>query len=242
MRVHFPPLLCNAAIAAVATVALQSSALAQGVVSEWAQVQAPPAPSLESVNVDSTKTALLVMDFGQANCSREPRCVQDIPHVKALLDQARAHHALVVYTGFPGLSMMSDIAPQQDEPMVVGRADKFYNTNLEDILKQHGITTVVACGTAANGAELFTAFGAAARGYHVVVPVDCMPGRSAYAEQTVVWGMVNDPGLSRNAGGRPAGGPRNGAGAPGGAGGPGGRGGAPAGYATLSSSDMVHFN
>lgn len=212
--------------------AVLSSARAQGVVSEWAQVQAPPAPALEQVTVNPSKTALLVMDFGQANCSREPRCVADVPHIKSLLDQARAHGVYVVYTGFPGLSIMGDIAPRQGEPTVVGHADKFYNTHLDEMLKQHGITTVIACGTAANGAELFTAFGAAARGYHVIVPVDCMPGRSAYAEQTVVWGMANDPGLAPPR--AFAGGGRRGAG-PGGAGGP------PPGYATLTSSGMIHF-
>ena len=221
-----------AGIAMVLSSAAMSAAQAQGVVGEWNQVQAPPAPRLREVTIDPAKSVLLVMDFGAANCAREPRCAADVPHVKTLLDEARMHNMLVVYTGFPGLTIMSDITRRPDEPLVVGRADKFYHTNLDDILKQHGITTVIACGTVANGAELFTAFGAAARGYHVVVPVDCMPGRSAYAEQTVVWGMANDPGLAPPR----AFGPR---GAPGGR--RPGAGGPPAGYATLTSSDMLHF-
>jgi hypothetical protein len=62
--------------------------------------------------------------------------------------------------------------------------------------------------------------GAAERGFHVIVPVDCMPARSAYAEQNVVWGIANDPEFAP---------PRAFGGGP------------PRGYATLTSSDMIHF-
>ncbi|HWG76655.1 MAG TPA: isochorismatase family protein [Steroidobacteraceae bacterium] len=235
---------------AIAEIALGASAHAQGVISEWNQVQAPPAPALQQVTLDPAKTALLLMDFG-TNCASEPRCTADIPHLKMLVDQARVHHVLVVYSGArPGMAMVSEIAPRAGEPTVVGFGDRFYNTNLDGLLKQHGISTVIACGTVANGVELFTAAGATQRGYHVVVPVDCMPARSAYAEQNVVWAFANDPEFTPP---RAFGGGRTGA-APGGAAAAAGRSsrgtrgagtaprsGPPRGYATLTSSDMIHF-
>jgi nicotinamidase-related amidase len=185
-----------AAVASLAAVAFSPMALAQGVVGEWATVKSPPAPELKNVMVDPQKTALLVMDFNEGNCTPNPRCAAAIPKVKELLDKARASHALVIYTGYPNMKpYVKDVASMPGEQMLVGRANKFDGTDLDKILKDHGITTVIATGTAPNGAVLFTAFGAAGLGYKVVVPVDTMPGSSTYAEQSSIWGIANDPGL-----------------------------------------------
>lgn len=244
MKAYVTMMACTG-LAVAAGAGLVSAANAQGVIGEWGQVQAPAAPELQQVTVDPARTALLLMDFG-ANCSREPRCTADIPHLKMLLDQARAHNVFVVYSGAsPRMTMLSEIAPKAGEPIVIGFGDRFYNTNLEEILKQHGISTVIACGTVANGVELFTAAGATQRGFHVIVPVDCMPAGSAYAEQNVVWGIANDPefapprapGGARAAGRAPGAAPRSG-GARGGTVPPSGP---PRGYGTLTSSGMIHF-
>ncbi|HEX4049773.1 MAG TPA: isochorismatase family protein [Steroidobacteraceae bacterium] len=244
MNAYFKMVACTSLAVAVGAACL-SDAHAQGVISEWNQVQAPPAPELHQVTADPTKTALLLMDFGQ-NCSREPRCMADIPHIKMLLDQARSHRAFVLYSSFAGLSVISELAPQAGEPTVLGFGDRFYNTNLDQTLKQHGIDTIIACGTVANGVEFFTAAGATARGYHVIVPVDCMPAGSAYAEQNVVWGLANDPEFTppraprgRQAGDQAAAAARTrGAARGSGAGRPSGP---LRGYATLTSVDMIHF-
>jgi nicotinamidase-related amidase len=185
--------------AAVCVLASASMAEAQGVVSEWSTVTPPPAPVLNPVTVDPKTTALLVMDFVQTTCvaTVRPRCVAAIPKVKELIDKARAAHAYVIYTGIPGMrAYVTEIAPLRDDPMIVGHADKFDGTDLDKMLRDHGITTVVPTGTAGNGAVLFTSFGAAGRGYKVVVPVDTMPGESPYAEQNAAWGLQHDPGLA----------------------------------------------
>ncbi|MGH7106786.1 MAG: cysteine hydrolase family protein, partial [Acetobacteraceae bacterium] len=92
------------------------------------------------------------------------------------------------------------IMRHQGEPIVTGHADKFDGTRLDSILKSHGIKTVIATGVVGNGAVLFTTFGAASHGYKVIVPVDTMPGTSAYAEQNAIWNLANDPGLGPRAG------------------------------------------
>ena len=74
--------------------------------------------------------------------------------------------------------------------------DKFYNTDLEKILRDRGIKTVIIAGTAANGAVLHTATGAAMRGLKVIVPVDLMSA-DLYAEQYTAWHLVNAPGTRR---------------------------------------------
>ena len=172
-------------------------------IGDWSAIQAPPAPQLEPVTVDPRKTALLVMDFGARLCNaqRAVRCTSELPNVRKLLDEARAHRMLIVYTSFPHEgAYMKSIERTRDEPMVVGHVDKFDGTKLNQILKSHGIATVITTGVVANGAVLYTVYGAASRGYKVIVPVDAMPGASEYAEQNAIWNLADDPGLGSRAG------------------------------------------
>jgi nicotinamidase-related amidase len=53
---------------------------------------------------------------------------------------------------------------------------------------------VVIVGTAAEGAVLHTATGAALRGLQVVVPLDGMTSATLYAEQYTAWHLLNAPG------------------------------------------------
>ncbi|MGH7105404.1 MAG: cysteine hydrolase family protein, partial [Acetobacteraceae bacterium] len=136
--------------------AISPPVFAQGAIRDWSTIQVPPPPRLESATVDPRTTALLVMDFGTFLCSeqRAARCPADIPNIKRLLDEARAHHMLVVYTDFPfrgGFHFVKAIMRHQGEPIVTGHADKFDGTRLDSILKSHGIKTVIATGVVDNG-------------------------------------------------------------------------------------------
>jgi nicotinamidase-related amidase len=71
--------------------------------------------------------------------------------------------------------------------------DKFLNTNLEKILKDKNITTVIVVGTAANGAVLYTGSSAASRGMNVIVPVDGMSAVDPYAEYSTVFTFMAAP-------------------------------------------------
>jgi len=84
--------------------------------------------------------------------------------------------------------------PLPDEPIVQSTVDKFFGTELEEILKKLGVRTVVITGTTAEGAVLHTATGAAMRGLNVVVPVDGMSAGTLYAEQYTAWHLLNAPG------------------------------------------------
>ncbi len=71
---------------------------------------------------------------------------------------------LVVYSLIAGSAIgdtLPEVAPTGDEPFVQSGPDKFLNTDLEKILRDHGIKTVIVAGTAAHGAVLHTAAGAA---------------------------------------------------------------------------------
>jgi nicotinamidase-related amidase len=173
-----------------------SPAFAGNIVGEWASVKQPPAPTLKPVQVDPKTTALLMLDFMNQNCGKRPRCVDTIPAVKKLLAAARAAKATVVYSltaNTMTADVMKDVAPQADEPVVQGSPDKFLRTDLEKILKDKGIQTVVAVGTSSNGAVLFTAGSAAFRGLNVVVPVDGMSAADAIAEYATVLDLQSAP-------------------------------------------------
>jgi nicotinamidase-related amidase len=177
------------------------AASAQTIVDEWASVQAPPAPELKAVSIDPKTTALLMLDFVNPNCTQRPRCMASVPAVKKLLGEARAAGLLIVYaTGATGKrsDTLAELAPRDSDPVVSTGVDKFFNTELERILKDGGIKTVIAMGTAAHGAVLYTASAAALRGLKVIVPVDGMSADNPYTEQYTAWHLTNAPVVSRN--------------------------------------------
>ncbi len=177
------------------------SAQAADVVTGWASVTAPPAPKVEFVTADVPTTALLLLDFNTPPCdpATRPRCLATIPAVKALLAKARSKGMLVVYTlGGASVSASSinpELKPLPNDPVMPAGPDKFLGTNLDKVLKDHGIKTVITAGTFANGAVLYTASEAAFRNYKVLVPVDGVPGLTPYSEQFTLWQLMNGPRL-----------------------------------------------
>jgi nicotinamidase-related amidase len=188
-------------IAGVAGCVLVRSSLSQTIIDEWSSVKAPPPPALKPVTIDKKTTALLMLDFNQQSCNpqRRPRCIASIPKVKALLTAARTAGMPVVFSvggGGKAADIAAELAPSADEPVVSSGVDKFRDTDLEKILKDKGVTTVIVVGTAAHGAVVYTASGAAMRGLKVIVPVDGMSAETSYAEQYVAWHLANVPVLA----------------------------------------------
>jgi nicotinamidase-related amidase len=182
---------------------IATPAPAQTIVDEWASVKPPPPPALKPVSVDPRTTALLLLDFNQQTCNaqRRPRCVASVPRVKPLLAAARAAGVPVVYSlggGGKPTDILPELVPTASEPVVSSGVDKFMNTDLEKILKDKGIATVIVAGTSAHGAVLHTASAAAMRGLKVIVPVDGISGDTTYVEQYTAWHLVNAPVFSQN--------------------------------------------
>ena len=167
-------------------------------------MKAPPAPALKPVTLEPKTTALLVIDLIKQLCNeqRRPRCVASIPKIQKLLAEARAKGVTVIYTLFPSPSpatfpnpVIGDyvpaLAPKGDEPVVTSFVDKFIlrdkDTDLQKILKDKGITTVVLVGAASHNGVLFTAVTAALRGFNVIVPVDGMSGNNSYEDQAAAY-------------------------------------------------------
>ena len=194
-------LLRFAAVAAVLGYA--APAPAQTIIDEWPSVKAPPVPELKAVTVDPKTTALLMADFVKQGCNqqRRPRCLATLPKAKKLLAEARAKGMLVVYSIVKGGAIgdtLPEVAPTGNEPVVESGIDKFYKTNLEQILKDKDIKTVIVIGTGAIGAVMYTASGAVIRGMKVIVPVDVVSDVNTYMEQYVAYNFMNAPNIAGN--------------------------------------------
>jgi nicotinamidase-related amidase len=169
---------------------------AQTIIEEWATLKAPAPPALAPVTIGSPKeTALLMVDFVKQICSPEriPRCVASIPKVQGLLKEARAKGVHVIYSTAFGSSVgdiWPEVAPLPGDPVVQSVADKFFRTDLEKILSDRGVKTLIVVGTAAQGGVMHTASQAAWRGLKVIVPVDGMSAENPYVEQYVVQQFV----------------------------------------------------
>ena len=98
--------------------------------------------------------------------------------------------------GGKAADIAKDLAPGANEPVVSSGVDKFAGTDLEKILKEKAVKTVIVVGTAAHGAVLYTVSSAAMRGMKVIIPVDGISADSPYIEQYSVWHLANAPIIS----------------------------------------------
>lgn len=172
------------------------------IIDDWATAKAEPAPELKAVTIDPKTTAVLVMDLVKGSCNNErrPRCVASISVIEKFLAEARAKGVTIINT-IAGTGTVADIlppvAPKEGETVIDKTvANKFVRTDLEKILKDKGITTVIPIGTAAHGAVLYTGSEAAFRQFKVVLPVDGASSENLFAEQAVAWLFAKAPGVS----------------------------------------------
>jgi nicotinamidase-related amidase len=180
-----------------------AAARAGTIIDDWSKVKVEAPPQLKEVTVDPKTTALLMLDFIPTICNEQhvPRCVASLPAMKQLLEKARAAHATVVFSTAGKATpkdVWAQVAPLPSDPWVHAHADKFIDTDLDKILRDKGIKTVIVVGTAANGAVLYTGSHAALLGYKVIVPVDGSTASSEYIEQYVVYNFAHAPGIANN--------------------------------------------
>jgi nicotinamidase-related amidase len=196
MSVRFATIFAVIGMLGAMTGGTVSKAAASDIIEEWASVKTPPAPDLKPVTVDPKTTVLIMGDLMNQTCGKRPRCVAAIPAMKKLLGEARAAKVAVIYSLPPNTTtadFMTEVAPAADEPSVQSGVDKFFKTNLEQMLKDKGIQTMILVGTSAEGLVTYTGGEAALRGLNVIVPVDGMASIEAFSEQYVAWHMTHAP-------------------------------------------------
>lgn len=163
-------------------------------------VKVPEKFEVKQVNLDASKTALIVVDMQNDFADEKgklfvPTSRKTIEPIKKVLEKARSAGATIIYTqdwhmkddpefriwgehavaGTWGAEIIDELKPREDEVMVKKlRYDGFYGTYLDDVLRMRGIEDVVVVGTVANICVLHTAASASLRGYRVIVPVDCI--------------------------------------------------------------------
>ena len=173
------------------------------IIDEWSSVQPPKPPELKTVKIDDPKsTAFLVLDLVKQTCNNErrPRCLVSLPKVQAFLTQARSKGLAVIHSytsSSTPADFLPEVAPLPGETLVRAPADKFVGTDLEKILKDRGIKTVIVIGTAAHGAVISTGTQAAFRGFKVIVPVDGMSSENTYFEQYTAFHLTQAPGVAQ---------------------------------------------
>ena len=139
-------------------------------------LQIPASPEPVPVTLNPATTALLIFDIVDPICARQPNCKgKMLPAIAALLARARKTGVTVAYgTRAPTMSKwLPEVAPAPGDIKIESQAqDRFYNTDLDKMLKAKGIKTLILTGWKVSGSVTYTSVGATLRGYTVVVPVD----------------------------------------------------------------------
>jgi nicotinamidase-related amidase len=147
-------------------------------------LQMPALPEPVRVVLKPATTALFVSDMIDPTCKSQPKCTGTmLPAIASLLAQARKVGVLVVYsTRAANMSKwLPEVAPAPGDPKSNSYAqDRFYNSELDKMLKAKGITTLILTGWKVNGSVLYTSVGATLRDYTVVVPVDASLAATDY--------------------------------------------------------------
>jgi nicotinamidase-related amidase len=158
-------------------------------------LQMPALPDSVPVTVKAATTALLVFDMVDPICTTQPKCMATmVPAVTSLLAKARSAGVFVLYsTRGPTLSKwITQVAPASGDPVMQSYAqDRFYNTDLDKILKGKGIQTLILAGWKISGSVTYTSVGATARGYTVVVPQDATLATTDYETAIGIFQVLN---------------------------------------------------
>ena len=181
-----------AAFGIVAAAALPASA--QTIIDEWNEAKLPAPPQLKPVKLDPKETALLVMDFTKQTCTpeRRKRCSDSVAKVQKFVAEARAKGALIIYSVAVPNSVAADILPELkpaagETVLPPLGPDKFIASDLDWLLQNKGIKTVVTMGTQAQTSVLHTSATAALKGFNVIVPVDGMSADDVFPELYTAW-------------------------------------------------------
>src|ERR1700728_197233 len=147
-------------------------------------LQMPQSPEPVPVVLDAATTALLVFDIVDPICTRQPNCTgKMVPAISSLLAKARKAGVTIAYgTRAPTMSKwLPEVLPAPGDIKIESQAqDRFYKTDLDNLLKAKSITTLILAGWKISGSVTYTSVGATLRGYTVVVPVDTSLDQTDY--------------------------------------------------------------
>jgi nicotinamidase-related amidase len=132
--------------------------------------------------VDMQIMPFIWKDYGGKSIYGENRLIRDVGHLIEKARKADAPVYYILYTeeegspramGEPLWQVHPEIAPRETDRMIVKyHADSFLKTELDGLLRQDGVDTVVICGMQTEFCVDTTVKSAYSHGYHVVLVKD----------------------------------------------------------------------
>ena len=158
-------------------------------------LQMPAMPNPARITLNSKTTALMVLDYVEDICATQPKCKsQMLPAMIPFLERVRKAGLVVAY-GTRAQNMthwLKEVAPAEGNIKIVNTAqDRFYNTDLDKLLKAKGITTMIMVGWKISGSVTYTSVGAMIRDYTVVIPVDTTAASTDYETAIGFYNVLN---------------------------------------------------
>ncbi len=158
-------------------------------------VQMPATPDPARVTLDPKTTALMVLDYVEDICNNQATCKgQMLPAMTPFMERVRKAGLTVAY-GTRAQNMtkwLKEVAPAQGDIKIVNTAqDRFYGTDLDKELKAKGIKTLIMVGWKISGSVTYTAVGAMAHDYTVVIPTDTTSAGSDYETTIGFYNVLN---------------------------------------------------
>ncbi len=158
-------------------------------------LQMPATPEPARVTLDPKTTALIVLDYVEDICAAQPTCKgQMLPAMIPFLERVRKAGLVIAY-GTREQNMthwLKEVAPQPGDIKITNTAqDRFYNTDLDKLLKAKGIKTLIMVGWKISGSVTYTSVAAIAREYTVVIPMDTTSAGSPYETTIGFYNVLN---------------------------------------------------
>jgi nicotinamidase-related amidase len=158
-------------------------------------LQMPALPDPVAVTLRPATTALIIFDVIDPVCTNQPRCMGTmVPVISALLERVRKAGMPVAY-GTRAATMSSwlpQVAPTADDIKIVSVAqDRFFKTDLENVLKGKGITTLILTGWKVSGSVTYTSVGATLRDFTNVIPIDATLAATDYETTIGLYNILN---------------------------------------------------
>jgi nicotinamidase-related amidase len=158
-------------------------------------LQMPATPDPARVTLDPKTTALIVLDYVEPICDAQPSCKDKmLPAMTPFMEVVRKAGLTVVYgTREQNMSKwLKQVAPAPGDIKITNTAqDRFYNTDLDTVLKGKGIKTLIMVGWKISGSVTYTSVGAMVRDYTVVIPVDTTSAGSDYETTIGFYNVLN---------------------------------------------------
>jgi len=156
--------------------------------------EGPNRPEPKPVTLDSKSTAVLVLDLNAPCDDPKQVCSKITAPLGDFLDKARAASVPIIYTvstaakGKPIGELSAPLRRKETEVIIYPDGfDKFYSGELQPLLKDRGVKTLIITGSSTNSAVLYTATTAARmHRYTVVIPMDGVNAATRYEHEYAI--------------------------------------------------------